>query len=131
MSVQSTVFHEVGRDAFSNSAFHFILLLLPPSLSPFSSPCRCQLLPCLGQSAFLPLLNFPIICISVWWACSTCPLVWGWYCEVLIFWMPMSSHSSMMMFLSKLAPRTLRSLANALKIKMYPCHKYLATVFAV
>ena len=43
----------------------------------------------------------------------------------------MTSHSLLMMLLSKLAPQSLRSLADALKIKMYPYHKNLATVFAV
>ena len=43
----------------------------------------------------------------------------------------MSSHSSLMMLLSKLAPQSLRSLASALKIEMYPCHRNLATGFAV
>ena len=32
---------------------------------------------------------------------------------------------------SKLAPWSLRSLAGALKIEMYPCHRNLATVFTV
>ena len=45
--------------------------------------------------------------------------------------MPMSSHSSLMMLLSKLAPQSLRSLARAPKIKMYPCHRNLAMVFVV
>ena len=36
-----------------------------------------------------------------------------------------------MMLLSKLAPQSLRSLAGAPKIKIYPCHRNLATVFAV
>ena len=45
--------------------------------------------------------------------------------------MPISLQSSLMMLLSKLAPQSLRSLANVLKIKIYPCHRNLATVFAV
>ena len=43
----------------------------------------------------------------------------------------MSSHSSLMMLLSKLAPWSLRTLASAAKIKMYPCHRNLATVCAI
>ena len=35
------------------------------------------------------------------------------------------------MLLSKLAPQSLRSLSGALKMEMYPCHRNLATVFAV
>ena len=53
------------------------------------------------------------------------------YGEVLIFQMPMSSHSSLMMLLSKVAPQSHRSLAGALKIRMQPCHKNLARVFAI
>ena len=45
--------------------------------------------------------------------------------------MSMSSHNSLMMLLLKLAPQSLRSLATALKIEIYPCHRNLATVFAV
>ena len=43
----------------------------------------------------------------------------------------MSSHSSLIMLLSKLASQSLRSLASAPEIEMYPCHRNLATVFAV
>ena len=43
----------------------------------------------------------------------------------------MSSHSLLMMLFSKLAPQSLKSLASAPKIEMYPCHKKLAKVFAV
>ena len=35
------------------------------------------------------------------------------------------------MLLSKLSPQLLRSLASDLMIKMYPCHRNLATVFTV
>ena len=44
--------------------------------------------------------------------------------------MPMSSYSSLIMLLSTLAPQSLRSLASAPKIEMYPCHRNLSTVFA-
>ena len=36
-----------------------------------------------------------------------------------------------MMLLSKLAPQSLKSLAGAPNIKTYPCHRNLATVFAI
>ena len=39
--------------------------------------------------------------------------------------------SSLMLLLSKLAPQSLRSLASAMKIKIYPCHRNLAMVFAI
>ena len=45
--------------------------------------------------------------------------------------MPISLQSSLMMLLSKLVPQPLGSLASALKIKIYPCYRNLATVFAV
>ena len=45
--------------------------------------------------------------------------------------MPISSQSSLMMLLSRLASWLLRSLASVLKIKMYPCHRNLATFFTV
>ena len=45
--------------------------------------------------------------------------------------MPMSSHNTLMMLFSKLAPQSHKTLASALKIEMYPCHKNLARVFAV
>ena len=85
----------------------------------------------LNQSAFQALSNFQITYISVWWTHSTCPLDWGWYSKVLAFWMPMSSHSLLMMLLSKVAPWSLRSLASAPKIKIYPCHRNLANVFTI
>ena len=44
--------------------------------------------------------------------------------------MPISLQSSLM-FLSKLAPWSLRSLDGALEIEMYLCHRNLATVFSL
>ena len=45
--------------------------------------------------------------------------------------MPISSQSFLMLLLSKLASQLLRSLVSSLKIKIYPCHRNLAKVFAV